>query len=56
MVNVDKRITLAGRPGATIDATGDVDVDVQRALLASRAAPHRASRLVANPPTMNSHA
>ncbi|HEY7008618.1 MAG TPA: NosD domain-containing protein [Jatrophihabitantaceae bacterium] len=24
MVNVDKAITLAGRPGATIDATGDV--------------------------------
>lgn len=24
MVNVDKRITLSGRPGATIDATGDV--------------------------------
>ena len=24
MVNVDRRITLAGRPGATIDATGDV--------------------------------
>ena len=23
MVNVDRRITLAGRPGATIDATGD---------------------------------
>ncbi|MGX7677872.1 right-handed parallel beta-helix repeat-containing protein [Jatrophihabitans sp. DSM 45814] len=24
MINVDKRITLAGRPGATVDATGDI--------------------------------